>query len=53
MAGPGHGKFRSTVEVWRGLSYQVGIRDNGTFRIWADQRLKTALPAPVLTNGRR
>jgi len=40
VAGPGHGKFRSMAEVQRGLSYQVGIRDDGTFRIWADQRLK-------------
>jgi len=39
MAGPGYSKFRSMAEVWRGLAYQVGIQDDGTFRIWADQRL--------------
>ena len=40
VAGPGHGKFRSLAELWRGPAYQVGIRDDGTLRIWADQRLQ-------------
>ncbi|MGA9453567.1 MAG: hypothetical protein WBW41_19745 [Verrucomicrobiia bacterium] len=35
-----HGKWRSTTEIWGGLSYRLGIRDDGTFRIWADQKLK-------------
>ena len=38
MAGPGHSKFRSMAVVRRGMDYRVGIRDDGTFRIWADQR---------------
>ncbi|MGA3266448.1 MAG: ABC transporter permease subunit [Verrucomicrobiota bacterium] len=38
VAGPGHGDFRSMAQVRRGLEYQVGIRDDGTFRIWADRQ---------------
>jgi ABC-type transport system involved in multi-copper enzyme maturation permease subunit len=34
-----HGKWRSTTTVWSGLSYRLGIRDDGTFRIRADQKL--------------
>ncbi len=34
-----HGKFRSTTQIYHGLSYKVGIREDGTFRIWADERL--------------
>ena len=34
------GKWRSTTEIWSGLSYKFGIRDDGTFRIRADQRLR-------------
>jgi hypothetical protein len=35
-----YGKWRSTTTIWSGLSYRLGIRDDGTFRIMADQRLK-------------
>ena len=31
-----HGKFRSTTQINHGLQYKVGIREDGTFRIWAD-----------------
>ena len=34
------GKWRSTTEIWSGLSYKFVIRDDGTFRIRADQRLQ-------------
>jgi hypothetical protein len=34
-----YGKWRSTTAIWSGLSYRLGIRDDGTFRIWADQKL--------------
>ena len=39
MAHSAQGNFRSTAQVNHGLQYQVGVRDDGTFRIWADQRL--------------
>jgi ABC-type transport system involved in multi-copper enzyme maturation permease subunit/alpha-tubulin suppressor-like RCC1 family protein len=31
-------KWRGTTRIWSG-SYQLGVRDDGTFRIMADQRL--------------
>jgi ABC-type transport system involved in multi-copper enzyme maturation permease subunit len=34
-----HGKWRSTTSTWSGLGYQLGVSADGTFRIWADQRL--------------
>jgi hypothetical protein len=34
-----HDKWRSTTSIWGGLSYQLGVSADGTFRIWADQRL--------------
>ena len=34
----GPGKFRSTASIQHGLQYQVGVRDDGTLRIWADER---------------
>jgi hypothetical protein len=34
-----YGKWRSTTAIWSGLSYRLGIRDDGTFRIRADQKL--------------
>jgi ABC-type Na+ efflux pump permease subunit len=34
------GKWRSTTAIWSGLSYRLGIRGDGTFRIRADQILK-------------
>ena len=34
-------RFRSTTETWHGLRYKVGIRDDGTFRIWAHELLTT------------
>ena len=36
-----HGKWRSTTSTRSGLSYQLGVRSDGTFRIWADQRLNS------------
>jgi alpha-tubulin suppressor-like RCC1 family protein len=35
-----HGKFRSTTQINRGLQYRVGIREDGTFRIWAELNFK-------------
>jgi hypothetical protein len=32
-------KFLSTVRVQHGLQYKIGVRDDGTFRIWAEQRV--------------
>jgi ABC-type transport system involved in multi-copper enzyme maturation permease subunit len=34
-----HGKWRSTTSTWSGLGYRLGVSADGTFRIWADQRL--------------
>jgi alpha-tubulin suppressor-like RCC1 family protein len=34
-----HGKRHSTTRIWSGLSYELGIRNDGTFRIWADEKL--------------
>ncbi len=34
-----HGHWRSTTIVWNGRGYQLGVGDDGTFRIWADQEL--------------
>lgn len=31
--------FRSTAQISHGLQFKVGVRDDGTFRIWADERL--------------
>ena len=30
------GKFRNTTQIQHGLQYKAGIREDGTFRIWAD-----------------
>jgi ABC-type transport system involved in multi-copper enzyme maturation permease subunit len=35
----GRDKFRSVAKISYGLQYGVGVRDDGTFRIWADERL--------------
>ncbi|HZL78386.1 MAG TPA: ABC transporter permease subunit [Candidatus Limnocylindrales bacterium] len=34
-------RFRSTTETWHGLRYKIGIRDDGTFRIWSHELLTT------------
>jgi ABC-type transport system involved in multi-copper enzyme maturation permease subunit len=36
----GRDKFRGAVLISHGLQYKVGVRDDGTFRIWADERLE-------------
>jgi ABC-type transport system involved in multi-copper enzyme maturation permease subunit len=36
----GHDKFRSVAQMWLGLPYKIGVRDDGTFRIWADERVE-------------
>ena len=33
-------RFRSVAQISHGLQYKVGVRDDGTFRIWADERLE-------------
>jgi hypothetical protein len=33
-----HG-FRSTSQIWIGLGYRIGVRDDGTFRIYSGERL--------------
>ena len=33
------GKWRGTTTARSGVAYHLGVRDDGTFRIWADQRL--------------
>jgi hypothetical protein len=34
-----HGKWRSTAAIWDGgLSYHLGVGDDGVLRIWADQK---------------
>jgi len=35
-------RYRSTALVSHGLQYRVGVRDDGTFRIWADEHLNTS-----------
>jgi ABC-type transport system involved in multi-copper enzyme maturation permease subunit len=37
------GKWRSMTAIWSGLSYRLGIREDGTFRIRADQKLNKKL----------
>jgi len=37
----GREKFRSVARVEHGMQYDVGVRDDGTFRIWADERRNT------------
>ncbi len=37
---PGREQFRSVAQISHGLGYKVGVRDDGTFRIWADERLE-------------
>jgi alpha-tubulin suppressor-like RCC1 family protein len=32
-------KYHSTAGIYHGLSYRVGVRDDGTFRIWSDERV--------------
>lgn len=34
-----HMEFRSWSEIRFGLGFKVGVRSDGTFRIWADERL--------------
>jgi alpha-tubulin suppressor-like RCC1 family protein len=34
-------KFRSTTRISHGLQFNAGVRDDGTFRIWADERVVT------------
>jgi ABC-type Na+ efflux pump permease subunit len=34
-----HGQWRGTTRTRSGLDYHLGVRDDGTFRIWADQKL--------------
>ncbi len=38
VARPGHGDFRSLAEAGISAEFQVGIRQDGTFRIWADRQ---------------
>ena len=38
VTGMGHGKFYSTAEMLFGSGSELGIRDDGTFRIWADSK---------------
>jgi len=33
------GQWRGTTRMWSGLSYRLGVRDDGTFRILADEKL--------------
>ena len=33
-------RFRSVAQISHGLQYKVGVREDGTFRIWADMRLQ-------------
>jgi alpha-tubulin suppressor-like RCC1 family protein len=35
-----HGIFRSLTQIQHGLQYKAGIREDGTFRIWADMHLE-------------
>jgi hypothetical protein len=39
MKNLGRDRFRSVAQVSHGLQYRVGVRDDGTFRIWADEHL--------------
>ena len=39
LPAPAHGKFHSTTMILHGLQYRIGVRDDGTFRIWADEKL--------------
>jgi hypothetical protein len=41
LVGQARGQFRSTTETWHGLRYKIGIRDDGTFRIWSHELLTT------------
>jgi ABC-type transport system involved in multi-copper enzyme maturation permease subunit/alpha-tubulin suppressor-like RCC1 family protein len=41
----GRDKFRSVTEISHGLQFKVGVRDNGTFRIWADERVEHPSPS--------
>jgi hypothetical protein len=34
-----HGQWRGTTTTKSGWNYHLGVRDDGTFRIWADQKL--------------
>jgi len=34
----GREKFRSVARVAYGMQYNIGVREDGTFRIWADER---------------
>jgi hypothetical protein len=36
---PQPGQWRDTTTIKSGLNYHLGVRDDGTFRIWADQKL--------------
>lgn len=33
------GGFHSTAMISHGLQYRIGVRDDGTFRIWADEQM--------------
>jgi ABC-type transport system involved in multi-copper enzyme maturation permease subunit len=35
---PNHMEFRSWTQISVGLDFKVGVRSDGTFRIWADER---------------
>ena len=35
------GQWRSTTRIWSGLSYRLGVRDDGTFRIRAEEKLNS------------
>jgi hypothetical protein len=39
----GRDKYRSVALISHGLQYKAGIRGDGTFRIWADERLNTSI----------
>lgn len=32
-------KFRSVAQAWNVFQYKIGVRDDGTFRIWAEERM--------------
>jgi hypothetical protein len=36
-----HGNWRSTTRIWSGLSYRLGVCDDGTFRIRAEEKLNS------------
>lgn len=44
-----HGQWRSTTASRIGLEYYLGIRNDGTFRVWADQKLNQSSHTYELT----